>query len=111
MFLPVSPPVFCCAAVLTEACFLVRAVPSGPTKVLELCFRGVLQLPYNEGADLPALAALIAKYHSVPMSFADACLIRMLELGHGEVLATFDSDFLVYRLGGKAEVPLVGFDV
>lgn len=37
------------------------------------------------------------RYQSVPMSLADACLVRMSELYHDSEVLTLDSDFLIYR--------------
>jgi uncharacterized protein len=40
---------------------------------------------------------LVAKYGDVPMSFADACLVRLSELYPDAPILTLDSDFLIYR--------------
>ena len=39
----------------------------------------------------------MARYQNVPMSLADACLVRMSELIQGSCVLTLDSDFRVYR--------------
>ena len=47
----------------------------------------------------------MAKYHDIPMSLADACLVRMAELLPDPVVLTTDSDFAVYRRFGRRVVP------
>jgi predicted nucleic acid-binding protein len=51
--------------------------------------------------------ALMKKYASVPMSLADACLVRMTEVMAQPVLLTTDSDFRIYRRHGRQVVPCV----
>ena len=50
---------------------------------------------------------LMKKYNNVPMSFADACLVRMTEIMSDPVVLTTDSDFQVYRRNGRQAVPCV----
>lgn len=47
------------------------------------------------------------KYANVPMSFADACLVRMTEIVPDPLLLTTDADFRVYRRHGRQVVPCV----
>jgi hypothetical protein len=47
------------------------------------------------------------RYASVPMSLADACLVRMSELDPAARILTLDSDFLVYRRSGRQVVPTI----
>lgn len=47
------------------------------------------------------------KYADTPMSFADACLVRMTELHDDAVIATLDSDFRVYRRNGEPQIAIV----
>lgn len=47
------------------------------------------------------------KYADVPMSVADACLVRLAEqLGQCAVL-TLDDDFNVYRRHGRQVIPII----
>ena len=48
---------------------------------------------------------LAQRYTSVPLSFADACLVRMSELHPEVVVWTLDSDFHVYRRHGRQRIP------
>jgi predicted nucleic acid-binding protein len=47
------------------------------------------------------------KYADVPMSLADACLVRMTEVFAEPTLLTTDSDFRVYRRHSRHVVPCV----
>ena len=45
------------------------------------------------------------KYANVPMSLADACLVRMSETLADPVLVTTDADFNIYRRHSRQVVP------
>lgn len=51
--------------------------------------------------------ALMEKYADVPMSFADACLVRMTEVAPDPALLTTDTDFRIYRRHGRKTIPHV----
>jgi len=46
-------------------------------------------------------------YADVPMSLADACLVRMTEVMPAPVLLTTDSDFRIYRRHGRRMIAVV----
>ncbi|HNG34544.1 MAG TPA: pilus assembly protein, partial [Blastocatellia bacterium] len=54
-----------------------------------------------------AVSKLLEKYADVPMSFADACLVRMSELYPDSAVFTLDSDFKIYRRNGRQAIPLI----
>ena len=101
----VEPPVLTCEAVLTEACFLLRKSPGGPAAVLELVSRSVVTVAYDVEADVEALSRLMTRYADVPMSLADACLVRMVERQPDAAVLTLDRDFRVYRSHGRRVIP------
>ena len=45
------------------------------------------------------------KYVDVPMSLADACLVRMTEALSDSVILTTDADFRIYRRHSRHIVP------
>jgi len=47
----------------------------------------------------------MTKYANVPMSLADACLVRLTELDGSSAVMTLDGDFLVYRRHGRQAIP------
>jgi len=74
---------------------------------MELLQRGILQVEFHMERQIPAIAKLMAKYANVPMSLADACLVRMSELIPDSKVMTLDSDFHIYRRYGRQIIPLI----
>jgi predicted nucleic acid-binding protein len=66
-----------------------------------------LELAFSITPNVRAIESLMLKYHDVPMSLADACLVRMSELYPGADVLTLDSHFLVYRTLSRKGVPTV----
>ncbi|HTB23345.1 MAG TPA: type II toxin-antitoxin system VapC family toxin [bacterium] len=106
MFASIDPPLQTCEAVISEACFLVKGIPGGAQAIFGLLDRGVLELSFRLGPNQSAIQAMMARYANVPMSVADACLVRMAELDPKSAILTLDSDFKVYRKHGRQVVPV-----
>jgi len=87
------PPLFTCEAVLSEACLLLRHLPGGPDAVLALIEREILRVEFRAGDHAINLRKLMHKYRAVPMSFADASLVRMSQENAEMSLVTLDADF------------------
>ncbi len=102
----VRAPVATCEAVLSEACFLLRGLRGGPEAVTGLVERGFLVTPLRIERKAAAVGRLLERYASVPMSFADACLVRLSELLPDAVLITLDNDFRIYRRHGRQAIPV-----
>jgi predicted nucleic acid-binding protein len=94
-------------AVLTEACYLARRTDAAAQPVLELLERGVIALAFNFRDNLSEVSALVQRYASVPMSLADACLVRMSELVADCTMFTLDGDFRIYRRHKRQRIPLL----
>ncbi len=90
-----------------EAAHLVRRLPGGREAVMELLATEVVAIAFRLDAELLALRTLVARYASVPMSIADACLVRMSELDPKASVLTTDSDFRVYRRAGRQVIPVI----
>jgi predicted nucleic acid-binding protein len=96
-FARVPLPLLTCQAVLTEAFFLLAKQP-GPLATLQRHIEAGRFVDAMEFDTLaPRIMALMGRYASVPMSFADACLVAMAEERPGAPIFTLDRDFLVYR--------------
>jgi predicted nucleic acid-binding protein len=93
-----------CEAVISESHFLLEGIPGGADALYTLLQRGIIKLPFSLANEL---ARLIRRYRDVPISLADACLIRMAELEEDAVVFTTDSDFRIYRRNGRQVIPLV----
>lgn len=103
----VEPPFLTCEAVIAEACFLAhRLAPGAQEAVVSLIERGVLDLSFRLADEAAAVARTMKKYNDVPMSLADACLVRLSEHHPGSVVLTLDGDFRIYRKSGREAVPV-----
>ena len=103
----ISPPMLACEAVLAEACFLLQDSPDGAAAVLDLVERGVLLVDFQVAVHIKSIRSLMGKYSSVPMSLADACLVKMTELHEDSMVMTLDRDFLVYRRNGRHSISVL----
>lgn len=101
------PPFITCEALISETCFLLRNVHKGKDAVLSMLEDEILQIDFSLSDEISKIKSLIGKYKNIPMSLADACLVRMSELVDNSVVFTIDSDFRIYRKSGKKEIPLI----
>lgn len=101
----VEPPLFTCEAVMSEACFLLSKVAGGAESILRLVSEDVVRIDFRLALELEAVRALMSKFATVPMSLADACLVRMTELEQRSTVLTLDNDFKVYRRNKRQVVP------
>ncbi len=100
-------PYLTCEAVITEVCYLLKDVLDGEQKALQMIELGVLQVNFSLSTEFGAVKALMKKYENVPMSLADACLVRISELIENSVVFTTDSDFHIYRKNGRQKISLI----
>jgi len=103
----INYPIFTCEAVISEACFLLRNIEGGKKSVLELLNRGLISIKFDLNSESAAIMKLLARYKNVPMSFADACLVRMTELFNNSTVMTLDNDFGIYRCHGRQSIKLI----
>jgi predicted nucleic acid-binding protein len=98
-----APPWKTCEPVLSEAFHLLGS--RGLAAFSELLNRSAVLVDFRFGDHLKPVLTLMDKYADVPMSLADACLVRMTETLADPVLLTTDSDFRIYRRHGRQVVP------
>ena len=99
------PPWMTCEAVLSETFHLLGG--RGTRSLGSLLRRGALLCGHRFADDMDAVLKLLEKYADVPMSFADACLVRMTETLNDPKLLTTDADFRIYRRHGRQIIPCV----
>lgn len=92
-----------CDAVLSEAFHLLDSADA----LSALIRRGSVVTAFDFAETGGPVLALMDKYADVPMSFADACLVRMTEILSDPILLTTDGDFRIYRRHGRQVVPCV----
>ncbi len=103
----VEPPIFTCEAVVSEACFVLGRLSGGTDAVLELLSTNIMKIDFRLLSEIDVVRGLMRKFANVPMSLADACLVRMTELDVATVLVTMDSDFRVYRRNRRRIIPTI----
>lgn len=103
----IRPPLLTCEPALGEAAFVLLRLGRDPAVVPRLVERGVLRVAFSVQEQAASVAALMERYSQVPMSLADACLVRMAELLEEAAVMTFDSDFRIYRKHNRRVIPLV----
>jgi predicted nucleic acid-binding protein len=101
-----KPPALTCEAALTEACFILGKEGLSSDSIFEYIERNLLKVDLQIQKEASSLRVLMKRYRSVPMSLADASLVRMSELHSNSVIVTFDSDFRVYRRFGNKVLSL-----
>jgi predicted nucleic acid-binding protein len=100
-----APPWRTCEAVLSEACHLLGT--HGAPALRALLQRRAVLVNFDLNDELEAVLKLLQKYADVPMSLADACLVRMTETLSDPLLLTTDSDFSIYRRHSRQVIPCV----
>src|SRR5262245_38042376 len=91
-----QPPLLTCEPVLTETCFLLQRGTGNPALVLRALQQGTLQVAFDLETEAAALETLMRRYTDVPMSLADACLVRLSELHQDSRVFTLDRHFARY---------------
>ena len=102
-----EPPLVTCEAVLAEACHLLRRHPEGVPALLEMVDRGLVSVGFRLDEHVRRVRELLRRYADVPMSLADACLVRMSEVASESQVLTLDGDFRVYRRLGRQAIPVI----
>ena len=102
---PVS--VSTCEAVVTEALFLLKRDGRDGGGLFDLLDAGLLRCEFDLRAERNQVRELMLRYRGQPMSFADACLVRMAELTSEASIWTLDRDFHIYRKHGRQTLSLV----
>jgi len=102
----ITPPLFTCDAVLVEDFFLLRN-QRRIDDIFTFITRGAIELPFSLKDEYPSVQKLMTQYASVPMSLADACLVRMSELYPDSPILTLDSDFTIYRKNRNQPIPVI----
>lgn len=94
-----TPPLFTCWPVVTEAAWLLRKRPDTLHRLFKSFDGGLFALLMLDADDLPAVAALMKRYESAGLQFADATLAHLAEREDIHTVFTTDRrDFSIIRL-------------
>ena len=66
-----------------------------------------MHAPFQIADEADRIDFLMQRYQNVPMSLADACLVRMSEIYEDSAVLTLDSDFKIYRKNRNAIIPII----
>jgi predicted nucleic acid-binding protein len=100
-------PLLTCEAVISETLFLLQDDGLSTEPVFEAIERGKLVVQFSAEEHWSDLRRLVLKYADLPMSFADACLVRMAEQAGQCQVFTTDRHFRIYRRHGRHLIPLL----
>jgi uncharacterized protein len=106
-FQKLPAPLFTCEPVLTEVFHLVARRPNGLEGFFALLTGGALEIDFSAMRERASLHKLIRKYRNLPMSLADACLVRMSEMIERSVIITTDAHFQIYRKHGRQQIQTI----
>jgi len=99
-------PAITCEPVLTEACFLAERNGQPVTRVLDYAMASEIRIGLQLAREMETIRALMQRYENVPMSLADACLVRLAEIT-GLPICTLDQDFAIYRANRHRALTLI----
>ena len=100
-------PLLVCEPVLTEALYLLARHARAQNAVFDFLQNGALLIDFRIDENVNAVRKLLDKYSDVPMSLADACVVRMAEIHERHAVLTLDADFSVYRKHGRVPLALI----
>ncbi len=96
-----------CEAVLVETVYLLRDRLDAKRRLLGAVAAGSIGIPFTLAGEAAAIGKLIDRYRNIPMSLADACLVRMVEVHEEAVVFTLDRDFKIYRKSNRQVIATV----
>ena len=96
-----------CEAVLAETCHLLRDRLDARKRLLASVAQGNIGISFTLAEEAAAIEKLMDRYRNIPMSLADACLVRMAELHKDASVFTLDEDFNIYRKSNRQVIASV----
>ena len=102
-------PLLTCEGVVSEVFFLLVRVRGGISTFAELLRHKLIRVDseFSYCEHSTEILDNVERYKNVPMSFADACLVRMTEIDRDSLVFTTDRDFLTYRRNRRERIPLI----
>ncbi len=91
-------------ASITEVMYLLETNLFAAADFLEWLARGAVEIADITSADFTDIKEYMMKYGDLPMDFADATLMVVSDRERINKIATFDSDFDIYRTAAKEKL-------
>ncbi len=104
---PLTGPLLTSEPVLTESLHLLRRDGCDADELFALTEAGLVSIGLRFDDEQTALRELMRRYRNVPMSLADATLVRLSELHRVSQIFTLDADFRIYRRHGNKVIPVL----
>jgi len=96
-----------CEAVLAETSYMLRDRLDARRRLLASVAIGNIGIPFALAEEAAAVGKLLDRYSNIPMSLADACLVRLAEIHEQAVVLTLDDDFKIYRKSNRQVIPAI----
>ena len=94
-----SPPLFTCWPVITEAAWILRKHPRPLDRIAQAHTGGMFEILPLDGGSLDDIAAIMRRYEDSGLQFADAALAHIAERENIRTIFTIDRrDFSIIRL-------------
>jgi len=106
-FESLKPPLLSCEAAIAEAVYIIESRGGESAQIFGFLQAGTIQIPFHLEKEIQAVVELRRRYANVPMSLADACLLRLSETQPNARVFTLDPDFKIYRRHGRQVIPLI----
>ena len=97
-------PLLTCEAVLVEVYYLTG---KASIAILEMIERRIIEIPFHVEEHTQEIVRQMKRYADLPMSFTDACLVRMSEVYNDAMVLTCDCHFRIYRKHGRQAIPVL----
>ena len=96
-----------CEPVVAETCHLLGDRQDARRRLLVAIAREDIGLPFRLTDEAEAVERLMDRYRNLPMSLADACLVRMSEIHKEGLIFTLDGHFKIYRKSNRQVIASV----
>ena len=93
----IEDPLLISEAILGEVFFLLAPLRKSRAAFEEFWMEGGLRVAFDAQAHMQSLVGMLRKYADIPMSLADATVVRMCELNRQAFVWTLDSHFLILK--------------
>lgn len=100
-------PLLTSEPVLTEVSYLLRRDDCNADELFALAEKGIIRVGIRFEEERTPLRELMARYRDIPMSLADATLVRLSELHRDCRVFTLDTDFGIYRRHRNKVIPVL----
>ena len=94
-------------AVLSETAFLLARDGFDADELFELAERGMIVTAIDFNKERKHLRSMMRIYREVPMSLADASLVRLSEMHRHSCVFTLDFHFRIYRRERNKSIPVL----